>query len=165
MDQISSLTKQKLEKLFGMSGGYVLNFTNNSFAEFIEGCLGFDPYDRYEGSKARILRQIWERESGEDVAKLNLQLLELWHFERQSTNNELTPFDEQTYTDLKSTFSQPAESISPADLEFLEKDFGEIDLSALPGELTAKQVVEARLAEIDRCLDVVPIEVVSFAMR
>lgn len=153
MSQINNLTRQKLEKLFGMSGGYVLDFSNSSFADFIESCLGFDPNDKYEGSKAKIMRQIWERESWEEVAKLNLELLEHWRFERQSTNAELTSFEEQTYTDLKSYFSQPAESTSPADLEFLKKDFGEIDLSTLPNELTATQVVEARLVEIERCLE------------
>ncbi len=135
-----------------MSGGYVLDFTNSSFADFIEGCLGFDPYDRYQGSKAKILRQIWEREPGEDVARLNLELLELWLFKRHSANRELTSFEEQMYSDLKSILTQPVAPNSLADVEFLEKDFGEIDFSALPSGLTAKQVVEARIVEIERCL-------------
>lgn len=41
-----------------MSTGYVVDFNNGTFASFVQTCLGFDPYGRYEGSKAVILRQI-----------------------------------------------------------------------------------------------------------
>lgn len=51
-----------LEDLFEMRGGYVLDFTNDSFTSFIDNCLGFDPYSRYQGSKAKILRSIWAEE-------------------------------------------------------------------------------------------------------
>jgi hypothetical protein len=75
-DRIDNLTRQKLERLFDMSGGYVLDFSNASFSSFVESCLGFDPYSRYNGSKAVILRHIWLQEPIDDVAKLNRELLE-----------------------------------------------------------------------------------------
>ena len=151
-NQIDNLTRQKLEQLFEMSGGYVLDFSNASFASFVETCLGFDPYDRHTGSKAVVLRQIWLQEPMSDVAKLNLELLERWHMNKLAANQKVTSFEEATYSELKSTFGQHAASASPASLEFLTKDFGEVDLAALPSELTSQQVVQARLAEIERCL-------------
>ena len=35
MSDLSSIEKLKLEKLFGMGGGYVLDFSNRTFQEFI----------------------------------------------------------------------------------------------------------------------------------
>lgn len=43
--------KQMLEDLFGMSTGYVMDLNNGTFAAFVETCIGFDPYQRYEGRR------------------------------------------------------------------------------------------------------------------
>jgi hypothetical protein len=150
--RIDNLTRQKLERLFDMSGGYVLDFSNASFSSFVESCLGFDPYSRYSGSKAAVLRRIWLAESPDDVAKLNRELLEHWHLEKLADDEVLTSFEQQTYDDLTSAFGEKIETESPASLDFLAKDLGEIDLSALPRELTSQRVIAVRLAEIEQCL-------------
>lgn len=150
--QLDNLTKKKLEQLFGMSGGYVLDFSNASFASFVETCLGFDPYERYKGSKAAILRRIWLEEPMSDVANLNLELLEHWHLGELAANEEFTPFEERCYTELKSAFGRHTDAVSSGSLEFLAKDFGQVDLGALPSELTSQQIVGARLAEVEQCL-------------
>jgi len=36
MSDRTFIEKAKLEKIFGMSGGYVLSFSDRTFAEFIE---------------------------------------------------------------------------------------------------------------------------------
>lgn len=41
-------------------------------------------------------------------------------------------------------------STTSEDLIFLDKDLAEVDLAALPTELTAQEVIQARLDEIDR---------------
>ncbi len=69
-----------------------------------------------------------------------------------AANADLTQYEECVYEELKTIFSQSAEPASPASLEFLERDFGEVDLSVLPSELTAQQVVQSRLDEIEKCL-------------
>lgn len=152
-ERFDNATNQKLERLFGMASGYVLDFSNASFASFVETCLGFDPYERYGGSKAVILRQIWLQEAHEDVAKLNLDLLERWHLNKLASNEDLTPFEERAHSDLVALFRQRAEDASKADLEFLARDFGDVDLGCLPSELTSQQIIQARLDEIDRCID------------
>lgn len=151
-NRIDNLTKEKLERLFGMSGGYVLDFSNASFADFVETCLGFDPYERYEGSKAVILRKIWLDEPMARVARLNLDLLERWHPGKLAANTELTPFEEAVYRELKSNFSRNENADEIDSVEFLGRDFGNLDLDELPGELTSQQVVQSRLTEIERCL-------------
>lgn len=151
--QLDNATQRKLEQLFDMSGGYVLDFSNASFARFVDTCLGFDPYDRYNGSKAVILRRIWLEEPIAQVARLNLELLEHWHLNKLAAGDALTPFEEQAYADLTGVFSPDAGVAPPASLDFLEQDLGEIDLSALPRELTSRAILQSRLNEIERCLD------------
>lgn len=151
-NQIDNPTRRKLEQLFGMSSGYVLDFSNASFSSFVQTCLGFDPYDRYSGSKAVVLRQIWLQERIEDVARLNLDLLEHWHLGKLAADEEPTAFEEGAYADLRKTFSALVSAAPNEDLEFLERDVGSIDLNSLPKELTAQQVVRARLLEIELCL-------------
>lgn len=142
----------KLEKLFDMSGGYVLDFNNDSFIQFVETCLSFDPYSRYEGSKAKILRQIWRSEPDVSVAKLNLELIERWRLNKLLGEVELTPSEQQIADELESQYRAVANDESPADLEFLALDFGRLDIRALPVELSTQDVVRARLDEIEKCL-------------
>lgn len=80
MAELDTATKRRLESLLGMSGGYVLDFSNDSFADFVRTSVGFDPYEKYSSdlSKAKLLRQIWREEPSPSVAKLNLDLLEHW---------------------------------------------------------------------------------------
>lgn len=58
MASLDNSLKQMLERLLGMSTGYVLDFTNSTFADFIQTSIDFHPYDRYFGSKAQVLRQL-----------------------------------------------------------------------------------------------------------
>jgi hypothetical protein len=59
MSDLTNLEKRKLEKLLGMASGYVLNFSNKTFSEFVMDCTGLNIFDpRYEyasGSKANRL--------------------------------------------------------------------------------------------------------------
>ena len=74
MADLSSSEKRKLERLFRMSGGYVLEFSNRTFSDFIEESVRRDIYDsRYDhgsGSKANRLRGFWTVEGNQIVGKL-----------------------------------------------------------------------------------------------
>lgn len=84
MADISSIEKMKLEKLLQMNGGYVLDFSNDSFQRFIYENSGIDIYnDRYlefGNSKANRLRCFWKKESNQTVSKILLSLLEYGTF-------------------------------------------------------------------------------------
>lgn len=155
MANLDNTTKDQLETILEMSGGYVLDFNNGSFADFVKTCLGFDPYDNYVGSKAVILRAIWRDRSWSEVAKLNHDLLDRWVFIRGKTGREPTPFETQLHQSLinKFTVAPRDESITDTDLAFLERDFGVVDVRDLPKELTSRDVIQARLKEIASCLD------------
>jgi hypothetical protein len=80
MADLSFIEKNKLEKYFQMSSGYVLDFSNRTFAEFVLDSTGREIYDqKYErgsGSKANRLRAFWAEEPNHIVGKLITDLLD-----------------------------------------------------------------------------------------
>jgi len=80
MSDLTNLEKRKLEKLLGMGDGYVLNFSNKTFTEFVMDSTGrniFDAkYDYASGSKANRLRAFWLKEENKVVGKLMSEMLD-----------------------------------------------------------------------------------------
>ena len=79
MSTLSNLEKRRFEQLLGMGGGYVLNFSNRSFAEFVSDSTGVNIYDsryNYGSSKANRLRGFWRQEEDSVVGKLMDEMLE-----------------------------------------------------------------------------------------
>ena len=82
MAKLKSTDQLKLEKLFDMSGGYVLDFTNATIQQFIRNNAGVDIYSdkyaTYGDSKAKRLRAFWEIESDPIVGKIISEMVEHW---------------------------------------------------------------------------------------
>ena len=80
MANLTGVEKRRLEKLLEMSSGYVLNFSNRTFDEFVLDTTGKDIYDsKYDygsGSKANRLRGFWSAESSYYVGQLIRALVE-----------------------------------------------------------------------------------------
>jgi hypothetical protein len=80
MSDLTFAERRKFEQLLGMGSGYVLDFTNRTFAEFVLESTGRDIFDtRYEyasGSKANRLRAFWQKESNSHVGKLMSDMLD-----------------------------------------------------------------------------------------
>lgn len=80
MSDLTFLEKQNLEKIYDMSEGFVLKFSNRTFREFVLDGIGKDIYDiKYETngeSKANRLRLFWQLESNHVVGKLTKDLLD-----------------------------------------------------------------------------------------
>ncbi len=85
---MANFKKYDFEKLFQMEDGYVLDFSNGSFATFIEESIGVDIYSNWYAdkgnSKAKRLRTLWNKEDNAKVAKLLTDIL--YHFVK--TNSE-----------------------------------------------------------------------------
>ena len=96
MSNLNSIERKKLEKLFNMSDGSVLDFSNQTLKEFVFEYTNIDIYqDKYIGktsSKANRLRTFWELEPDYTVGKLILAFLEHWKVNNNPKNNFL--FDE-----------------------------------------------------------------------
>ena len=80
MSDLTTKERRKLETYFEMGGGYFLDFSNNSLAQFIEESVDIELYsDKYEigsGSKANRMRAIWDLEPNQLVGKLIKDIIE-----------------------------------------------------------------------------------------
>lgn len=76
MATLSFQEKQLIERVFGMSGGYVLNFTNREFEAFMKDVVSYNIYQKYPRlSKAKMLRQFIEDESDAYIGKMIILLI------------------------------------------------------------------------------------------
>jgi Abortive infection C-terminus len=80
---VSSLTladRRTLEKFLKMEAGYVLNFSDRTFGEFVEEAVGVDihseRYTKQGTSKANKLRTFWKIESDYLAGRLLLALID-----------------------------------------------------------------------------------------
>lgn len=104
MSNLSNIERLKLEELLDMSSGYVLNFSDKTFDDFVLENTGLDisetKYINISRSKANRLRSFWRLESNYIVGKLLLALLENWKLRNTSddfnqiTENKQKLFDE-----------------------------------------------------------------------
>lgn len=76
MANLDFLERESFEMLFDMGGGYVLDFSNRTFEEFVYEKIEINIYKRYPNlSKAKILRAIINDFDDKTVGKLFLELL------------------------------------------------------------------------------------------
>lgn len=97
MASLTHIDRIKLEKFLGMGTGYVLNFSNRTFSNFVLETTGKDIYDQkyaFNGdSKANRLRAFWETESNYTVSILLKALIEYWG----GIQSEDIPIEETTW--------------------------------------------------------------------
>lgn len=84
MSSLKSIEKSKLERLFNMSSGYVLNFSDSDFGIFF-GDFNIDihssKYTRIGTSKAKKLRAFWQIENDHlagETLKAMIEIYESW---------------------------------------------------------------------------------------
>jgi hypothetical protein len=93
MAQISTIERRKLETLFEMGGGYVLDLSNRTLEEFVADSVGVEIYDdRYHhgsGSKANRIRGFWKVEPDAVAGKLISDLIDYAEFVRKDLDPAL----------------------------------------------------------------------------
>jgi hypothetical protein len=103
MSDLSSIDKVKLEKMFEMEGGYVLDFSNITFREFIIDNTNIDisdgKYDYASGSKANRLKAFWAKEANYIVGKLISALLDYWKTKRLINHREISQAEQALLDD------------------------------------------------------------------
>lgn len=155
MANLKNPTKQKLEHLLNMRSGYVLDFTNATFQDFILSSIGIDVGKKYpDGSKAVRLRSFWQNESDATVATLMAEMLDRWRT-NQLMNNGPSPADQTIYEEAIAELNELIlGDLAPTadEMAFLDKDLGNVDLSSIPVPLTFQEVIRQRRIEIERCL-------------
>ena len=132
MSDLTTFEKLKIEKLLDMGGGYVLDFSNRTFREFILENTNLDIYDEkynyWSGSKANRLRAFWDKESNFIVGKLIAYLLEYWKTKKLTSNTEIKPTEQTLFEECfkiaeRLKQESPVENIEIIDSISDEKDF------------------------------------------
>ena len=96
LSNIEAKTKLILEELFDMNSGYVMNLSSTIFSDLIYDVTRIKIYDeKYNfrsGSKANRLRALWNIESNQNVAAINLTLLGYWEQQFRLSNPDEEKF-------------------------------------------------------------------------
>ena len=156
MSSLKMLERECLEDLFGMGGGYVMDFSNRTFSEFFRESARVDIYsDKYAengDSKAKRLRAFIELEADTLVGKTISDLLEYWQYKTPQPNAQETALAQRAKQIVERLLGKP---VSPRDSgqEFLKQDFGSISLQRIPSVGLLAPILESRLAEAILCLN------------
>lgn len=154
MANLSALEKRQLEDLFGMSSGYVMNFTNNSFEQLFRTAANINIYDEkynlHSGSKANRMRAFWEVEPDTVVGTVLNEMLAVWEYENDNQQ------DNKAFQACRKTVDRMIGQKPKTELtenEFLEQDFGNISIKNLKiNESSLIPILESRLKEAGQCL-------------
>ena len=92
MSSLNMREKRVLEDFLGMGGGYVLNFSDRTFGEFVHEAVDIeihsDEYSIHGSSKAKKLRAFWEVESDYLVGRLLNALIDYAQDTARETTEE-----------------------------------------------------------------------------
>ena len=101
MATISNVEKLKLETVFSLSGGYVLNFSNQSYQSFINHAIKLDIYNQkyeiYGTSKGKRLKALWEVEGDISVGKLIEEMLLYYDAQVTLKIGDINPYDKKLF--------------------------------------------------------------------
>jgi len=167
MSSLKQIDKNKLERLFRMGSGYVLNFSNNTFQSFIFESVKIDiyqsKYSHHGGSKAKRLRALWDLESDYVVGKLIKDLLEYleeeikWNGELQlsTEDKQLLQVSKSIYKKLLGEKNESDNFVTKEDL--LSQKFEIPDIGKLGLEPLVEPIILARLNEIKEIGNTAPL--------
>ncbi len=162
MAELKPLEKTLIENLFEMKTGYVLNFSDVTFRQFVRDSTHVDidnSHVDYAGlSKANKLRKLWIQLDDRWAGKLIQDLIEALTDKyveiarSESADKELIGRCLQIAYRLQGKELAEAEQARKDDFENQEIDEIDIGLLKLDDELTG--ILKNRIQEIKKCLDV-----------
>lgn len=164
MANLKQTDKLILERQFEMVGGYVLDFSNQSFQQFILDECKLDIYDsKYSAlgdSKAKRLRMFWQLEPDKTVGVLITELLAYWRMNKRMQGAQLSKEEAQIFNDclriahrLRGVVkSERKSSTATTEEEFLKKEFGNISIEKLAIDGTIQGIITERLDEIQKTI-------------
>ena len=161
MSSLKAIEKRVFEDLFGMASGYVLDFSNNTFAEFFREAANIDiyspKYDFNGDSKAKRLRAFWEIESDILIGKVLSELLEIWKYDsiKRGEVGTSPQYEQATRIVARLVGKQPTSE--PTEQDFLKRQYQDISIRSLQIDNSLIPVLEARLAEAQHCLTSAPL--------
>lgn len=151
MSTLKTHEKVIFEKLFDR-GGYVLNFTDRTYAEFFrEHNVNIDA-DKYQvngASKMKRLRAFWEIEPDILVSKVLAALLEYANAIEQVATNDR----DKAWMVINRLEGKPSGAGTASSQEdFLKQEFSELNLAKLNIDPQLQSVIEQRVDEIHKSM-------------
>lgn len=155
MSTLKTIEKQPFEDLLGMASGYVLDFTNATFAAFFREAVGIEIYDQkyltYGDSKAKRLRAFREIEGDAIVGKVLAELIELWEY-KTPTPTEQQKVAVRRCREIVARLLGKQYTREDSEGQFLRRDLSTVSLKKLRIESNLIPILEARFEEASRCL-------------
>ena len=151
MSSLNSAEKVYLEKILGMQGGYVLDYTDETFGSLFR-FHGSDIHgERYGGqSKAKKLRLFWEKEPNAVVTPVLTELLDYYV---SSCENRGDKIDLTNLAKCRSIISRINPRSVKRDAEnFVNEDIVAPSIHEVDLEGSVRLIIEQRLQEIEKTL-------------
>lgn len=158
MSSLTTAEKVFLERVLDMGDGYVLEFTNVTFAQFFDD-YNVDIYDSkyriYGTSKAKRMRAFWDKETDAIVGRILSDMLDVYEAICNLDGRDIDLASLQKSRAIVARISgitpDPQTSMN---LGFLDLDFELPSIHKLPVESAVAQIIEARLKEAQDCRSV-----------
>lgn len=126
MSDLSGSERRKLEKLLGMGSGYVLNFSDRTFAEFFDEYRVEIDAERYKArgtSKANRMRTFWDLDANYVVGRVISGLIELATEEQCIGDDNLVLIDDCRKIAQRLCSDQPVLELDALAAITAERDF------------------------------------------
>lgn len=126
MADLSRIEKLKLEKMFEMNGGYILDFSNRTFGNFVFETINIDAYLDYYidngESKANRLRTIWQKESNYKVGKLTSEMLEYWKSQKLLSYRKISPEEDALFQECNKIAQRLLQDLIVEEIDVIRED-------------------------------------------
>jgi hypothetical protein len=152
---VSSLTdieKRYFEKLLGMQSGYVLDYSDTTYAEFFSRHridIHGGRYQTYGTSKAKKLRAFWEQEPDALVGKVLSELLDSYKAGCDLNGHELDAalLEQSRAIVVRLLGNSVVGGGAQTEKEFLDREYTIPNVQKLPVDVHVIPIVESRLNE------------------
>lgn len=157
MSSLTDIEKRYLEKLLGMGGGYVLDYTDATYDEFFNRHridIHSQRYQSYGTSKAKKMRAFWESEPDAVVGSVLSEMLDSYEADCDLNNRQTDSTLLEKSRSIVSRLcgkSQSAKAAPTVD-DFLTREFTIPNVQNLPIEAQAIPIIDSRLAEARKAL-------------
>ena len=153
MSSLTVIDKRYLEKFLNMDGGYVLNYSDNSFGTFFHRQavdIHGPKYQTYGTSKAKKLRAFWDTENDSVVGKVLSAMIDEYEVDCELNKKQI---DKELLAKVRGIVARlsgkPQAAATPTQTanDFLNHEFTIPNIQRLPVEPLAIPIIENRLAE------------------
>lgn len=157
MSSLTDIEKRYFENLLGMQSGYVLDYTDATFAAFFKRHkidINSQRYQTYGSSKAKKMRAFWAQESDALVASVLSEMLAAYVATCELSDDRLDHAILDKCEKIVARLSGDRAPVKAAETvdSFLHQEFTIPNLDKLPVEPQVASIIADRLEEARRAL-------------